>query len=232
MARDQKQYTILIVEDDEQINDALKIYLSKEGYNTIQAYDGKEALDKYTMELIDLILLDISLPEIDGIEVLKQVRSVSDVPIIMLTVFSKEYNKLQGFNLGADDYITKPFSLKEVLARIQAVLNRVKKASIAQKTYVNAGTIRINPFTREVFVGDNEILLTKKEFDLLFILVKNPSLTFSRERLLQTIWSNKDINDVRTVDTHIKQLREKLGCEKEYIQTVWGVGYKLKVTKK
>lgn len=222
---------ILIVEDDEQINDALKIYLSKEGYNIIQAYDGKEALDKHTKELVDLILLDVSLPEIDGMEVLKQVRAVSDVPVIMLTVFSKEYNKLQGFNLGADDYITKPFSLKEVVARIQAVLNRVKKASIAQKTCVNAGNIRINTFTREVFIGDNELFLTRKEFDLLFILVNNSNMTFSREKLLQTIWSNKDINDFRTVDTHIKQLREKLGSEKGCIQTVWGVGYRLKVTK-
>jgi Response regulators consisting of a CheY-like receiver domain and a winged-helix DNA-binding domain len=222
---------ILIVEDDEQINDALKIYLSKVGYNIIQAYDGKEALDKHTKELVDLILLDVSLPEIDGMEVLKQVRAVSDVPVIMLTVFSKEYNKLQGFNLGADDYITKPFSLKEVVARIQAVLNRVKKASIAQKTCVNAGNIRINTFTREVFIGDNELFLTRKEFDLLFILVNNSNMTFSREKLLQTIWSNKDINDFRTVDTHIKQLREKLGSEKGCIQTVWGVGYRLKVRK-
>lgn len=229
---DKDKFNILIVEDDEQINDALRIYLSKEGYKTIQAYDGKEALDKYTSEMVDLILLDVSLPELDGMEVLKQVRGISDVPVIMLTVFSKEYNKLQGFNLGADDYITKPFSLKEVVARIQAVLNRVKKASIAQKTYVNAGKIRINPFTREVFVGDNEILLTKKEFDLLFILVNNSCMTFSREKLLQTIWSNKDINDFRTVDTHIKQLREKLGSEKECIQTVWGVGYRLKVATK
>jgi DNA-binding response OmpR family regulator len=225
------KFNILIVEDDEEINDALKIYLLKEGYNTLQAYDGKEALDKFTLELVNLILLDISLPEIDGIKVLKQVRAISDVPIIMLTALSKEYNKLQGFDLGADDYITKPFSLKEVIARIQAVLKRVKKVDITQKSCINVGKIRINPFTREVWVDDNEILLTKKEFDLLFILVNNPNMTFSREKLLEKIWNDKDVNDFRTVDTHIKQLREKLGYEKGSIQTVWGIGYRLKVMK-
>lgn len=225
----ENKFTILIVEDDEQINDALKIYLLKQGYNTIQAYDGKEALVKFNLELIDLILLDISLPEIDGMQVLKQVRTVSDVPIIMLTVFSKEYDKLKGFNLGADDYITKPFSFKEVIARIQAVLNRVKKLNVPQKTYINVGKIRINSITREVFVGDAQVILTKKEFDLLFTLVNNPNITFSREKLLEKIWNDKDINDFRTVDTHIKQLREKLDCEKGCIQTVWGIGYRLKV---
>ncbi|MBU3214819.1 response regulator transcription factor [Clostridium estertheticum] len=228
---DENEFSILIVEDDEQINDALKIYLLREGYNTLQAYDGKEALDIFTLELVDLILLDISLPKIDGIEVLKQVRSISDVPIVMLTVFSKEYNKLQSFELGADDYITKPFSLKEVAARIQAVLKRMKKVNRTQRSYINVGKIRINPFTREVFVDVNEISLTKKEFDLLFILVNNYNMTFSREKLLEKIWNDKDVNDFRTVDTHIKQLREKLGHEKGCIQTVWGVGYKLKVMK-
>ncbi len=223
------KFTILIVEDDEQINNALKIYLLNEGYNALQAYDGKEALDILTRELVDLILLDISLPEIDGIEVLKQVRAASDIPIIMLTVFSKEYNKLQCFNIGADDYITKPFSLKEVIARVQAVLKRVKKMSVTERSYISVGKIRINLFTREVFVYDTEILLTKKEFDLLFILANNPNITFSREKLLEKIWNDKDINDFRTVDTHIKQLREKLDCEKRCIQTVWGVGYRLKV---
>jgi len=226
---DENKLTILIVEDDEEINDALKIYLLKEGYNTLQAYDGKEALDIFALELIDLILLDISLPKIDGMEVLKQIRATSDVPIIMLTVFSKEYNKLQGFELGADDYITKPFSLKEIIARIQAVLKRVKKANKAQRSYINVG--KINPFTREVLVDDNDILLTKKEFDLLFILANNPNMTFSREKLLEKIWNDKDVNDFRTVDTHIKQLREKLGYEKGCIQTVWGIGYRLKVMK-
>ena len=227
----ENKFNILIVEDDEQINDALKIYLIKKGYNTIQAYDGKEALDKFTSKPVDLILLDILLPEIDGIEVLKQVRAVSDVPVIMLTVFSREYDKLIGFNLGADDYITKPFSFKEVIARIQAVLNRVKKGNLTQKSYITVGKIRINSATREVFVGDEEILLTKKEFDLLFTFVNNPNMTFSREKLLGKIWNNKDINDFRTVDTHIKQLREKLGCKKGCIETVWGVGYRLKVIK-
>ncbi|AQS11362.1 transcriptional regulatory protein SrrA [Clostridium saccharobutylicum] len=227
----ENKFTILIVEDDEQINDALKIYLLKKGYNTIQAYDGKKALDKFTSKMVDLILLDISLPEIDGMQVLKQVRTVSDVPIIMLTVFSKEYDKLKGFDLGADDYITKPFSFKEVIARIQAVLNRVKKLNVPQTAYINIGKIRINSVTREVFLDNTEILLTKKEFDLLFTFVNNHNITFSREKLLEKIWNNKDINDFRTVDTHIKQLREKLGCEKGCIQTVWGVGYRLKVTK-
>lgn len=225
----ENKFNILVVEDDEQINDALKIYLLKEGYNALQAYNEKEALDIFTLKLVDLILLDISLPKTDGIEVLKQVRSISNVPIIMLTVFSKEYNKLQCFELGADDYITKPFSLKEVLARIQAVLNRVKNVNITQKSYISVGKIRINPFTREVFVDDNNIILTKKEFDLLFILANNPNMTFSREKLLEKIWNDKDVNDFRTVDTHIKQLREKLGYEKGCIQTVWGVGYRLKV---
>lgn len=227
----ENKFNILIVEDDEEINDVLKIYLLKEGYNTLQAYDGKEALDKFTLDMVDLILLDISLPDFDGIEVLKQVRSMSDVPIIMLTALSKEYNKLQGFELGADDYITKPFSLKEIIARIQAVLKRVKKVNRTQSSYINVGKIRINPSTREVFVADNDILLTKKEFGLLFILANNPNMTFSREKLLEKIWNDKDVNDFRTVDTHIKQLREKLGYEKGCIQTVWGIGYRLKVMK-
>jgi len=225
------KFNILIVEDDEQINDAIKIYLLKEEYNVSQAYNGKEALDKFTCELVDLILLDISLPEIDGMDILKQIRATSNVPIIILTVFSKEYNKLQGFNLGADDYITKPFSLKEVNARIQAILKRVKKVNITNNSCINVAKIRINTFTREVFVGNNELSLTNKEFNLLFILANNPNIVFSREKLLEKIWNNKDINDFRTVDTHIKQLREKLGSEKECIQTVWGIGYKFKVIK-
>ncbi|MDS0527078.1 response regulator transcription factor [Clostridium sp. SHJSY1] len=228
---DKNNLNILIIEDDYQINDAIKIYLLKEGFNVLQAYDGKEGLNIFYSEIIDLILLDISLPETSGIEVLREIRSISDVPIIMLTVFSKEYNKLQGFNLGADDYITKPFSLKEVVARIKAVLNRSKKMNINKKSCINVGKIRVNIFTREAFVGDTEISLTKKEFNLLFILANNPNVTFSRETLLEKLWNTEEINDFRTIDTHIKQLREKLGCEKSCIQTVWGVGYKLKVAK-
>ncbi len=228
---DQNKFNILIVEDNVEMSDALKIYLSKQGYNTIQAYNGKEALDRFNFGLVDLILLDISLPEIDGMEVLKQVRAVSDVSIIILTVFSKEYHKLQGFNLGADDYITKPFSLKEVTARIQAVLNRVKRVHVPHKSHLNAGAISIDTLTREVYIGDNEILLTKKEYNLLFTLANNPNMIFSREKLLEKIWGDKEVNDFRTVDTHIKQLREKLDCEKGCVETVWGVGYRLRVAK-
>ncbi len=221
---------ILVVEDEERIRNLLKIYIEKEGYKFDEAVDGKEGLGKALLNDYTLILLDVMIPDIDGWTVCREIRKKSSVPIIMLTARSEEYDKLYGFELGVDDYIVKPFSPKEVIARIKAVLKRNSKNVFIKENPEKAlKDIRINPESRQFFVQDKEVILTPKEFDLLLLLIDNPNKVFSREQLLNNIWGYDFYGDMRTVDTHIKQLREKLGKSRNYIKTIWGTGYKFSI---
>lgn len=220
---------ILIVEDEEKMRYVIKIFLEKEGFIIEEAESGKQALKKIEDMDYSLILLDVMLPEIDGWTVCREIRKYYSTPIIMLTARSEEYDKLFGFELGVDDYITKPFSPKEMVARIKAILKRTNSNYNLEKQNVNISVLKINQTAKQVFLKDKEIILTPKEFDLLYFLAQNPERVYSREELLNHVWGYDFFGDLRTVDTHIKQLREKLGEYKKYIHTVWGTGYKFKV---
>lgn len=219
---------ILIVDDEDKMRQVIKIYLQKEGYIVEESNNGKEALEKIETEKYSLILLDVMMPEIDGWTVCRKIRQDSSVPIIMLSARGEEYDKLFGFELGADDYITKPFSPKEMVARIKAVLKRSMGTNIVHSNTLKIGAIQIKPMSKQVFVKEDELSLTPKEFDLLYFLSRNPEIVYSREQLLNQVWGYDFVGDLRTVDTHVKQLREKLRDYKRYIHTVWGTGYRLK----
>lgn len=220
---------ILIADDEERMREVIKIYLNREGYIVEEAKDGKDALDQFEKHEFSLILLDVMMPKIDGWTVCRKIREESSVPIIMLTARSEEYDKLFGFDLGIDDYITKPFSPKEAVARIKALLRRCKKTHTIDEANIKIGSIEIKPLSKQVFLDHKELSLTPKEFDLLYLFSQNPEFAFSREQLLKKVWGYDFVGDARTVDTHVKQIREKLGTYKKYIHTVWGTGYKFKV---
>ncbi|MTI48700.1 response regulator transcription factor [Sporosalibacterium faouarense] len=222
---------ILIVDDEEKMRQVIKIFLEREGFQVDEARDGKDALNKLDSFDYSLLILDVMMPKIDGWTVCRKIRETSDLPVIMLTARGEEYDKLFGFELGVDDYITKPFSPKEVVARVKAVLKRANnKTNAKYKDIINIGKyIKINNLSQQVFLEDKEISLTPKEFELLKFLARNPERVYTREQLLDNIWGYDFYGDLRTVDTHIKQLREKLAHHKKCIHTVWGTGYKLKV---
>lgn len=224
-----QELKILVVDDEEKMRQVIKIYLIKEGYIVEEASNGKEALEKIAVNQFSLILLDVMMPEVDGWTVCRRIRQEFSVPIIMLSARGEEYDKLFGFELGVDDYITKPFSPKEMVARIKAVLKRSYGNNIVNTNIIKIGAIKIKPMSKQVFLEDKELALTPKEFDLLNFLSKNPEIVYSREQLLNQVWGYDFVGDIRTVDTHVKQLREKLGDYKKYIHTVWGTGYRLKV---
>ncbi|MTI66350.1 MAG: response regulator transcription factor [Firmicutes bacterium] len=217
---------ILIVDDEAKMRNLIKIYLKREGFLVKEAKDGEEALDKFHLDDFSLILLDIMMPKIDGWTVCRKIRQTSEVPIIMFTARGEEYDKLFGFELGVDDYITKPFSPKEMLARVKAVLKRTYKTS---NESIKVEDILLKPQSRQLFINNKEVYLTPKEYDLFLLLIKNINIVFTREQLLNKIWGYDFLGDSRTVDTHIKQLREKLKGYKNYIKTIWGTGYKFKV---
>lgn len=220
---------ILIVDDEPLLVKGLKYGLEQDGYSTEAAYDGKKALELQEKEKFDLIILDLMLPEIDGLEVCQKIREKSDVPIIMLTAKGEDMNKILGLEYGADDYMTKPFNILELKARIKAILRRSsnKEAKLGdQIIYVD--DFIINTLGRKVTVNGKEINLTAKEFDLLILLATNPGKVFTREELLEIIWGYEYFGDLRTVDVHIRRLREKIEKDSdnyEYILTKWGVGY-------
>ncbi|MEW9122118.1 MAG: response regulator transcription factor [Thermotaleaceae bacterium] len=219
---------ILVVDDEEKMRHVIKLYLSKEGYHVETADNGREALEKTSMHNFDLILLDIMMPEMDGWTVCRKIRQESSIPIILLTARGEEYEKLFGFDLGADDYLTKPFSLKEMTARVKAVLRRYYEPNGKLQQDIRVGFLEIKTMYKQVLLKGQELSLTPKEYELLLFLAKNPQIVYSREQLLNQVWGYDFIGDARTVDTHIKQLREKLGAYKKYIHTVWGTGYKFK----
>ncbi|MBQ2897646.1 MAG: response regulator transcription factor [Clostridia bacterium] len=219
---------ILIVDDEERIRDILKEYFDFENYSYKEAEDGARAIDMVKKYSFDLVILDIMMPKIDGFTALREIRKFSSVPVIMLSARGEEYDKLFGFELGVDDYITKPFSPKEVVARIKALLKRTNSDNSAQSVISLPG-IEIDETGRTVKVDSKTIELTPKEYDILLYMAKNKNVVLSREKILEQIWGYEFFGDDRTVDTHIKMLRNSISPYRDYIKTVWGIGYKLEV---
>lgn len=220
--------TVLVVDDEKNIVELLKLYLGREGYQVETAYDGLGALEKARTVRPALILLDLMLPDIDGFEVCRRLRKSSDVPVIMLTARGEDVDKVVGLELGADDYVTKPFNPREVIARVKAVLRRYN-AGVATEEIISVGDLTIDVARREVDVAGRSIELRAKEFDLLAVFARHPGVVFSRDKLLSLVWGYEYYGDTRTIDVHITWLRDKLGQCSAQIQTVWGVGYKLVV---
>lgn len=223
---------ILIADDHKEIADILTTYLLQNGFTPIVAHDGLDALEKFHKFSVTLILLDIMMPKKDGYEVLKEIRSTSNVPIIMLTAKGEEGDKILGLDYGADDYIVKPFSPKEVIARINAVLRRVVPTTepSSQSQVLTLHDLVLNLETYQINIGNISINLTKKEIDLLWVLASHPNRVFTRDELLDLVWGYDYYGDMRTVDTHMKRLRHKLNLSESsswHIKTIWGVGYAL-----
>jgi DNA-binding response OmpR family regulator len=221
--------TVLVVDDEKNIVELLRLYLSREGYQVEVAYDGQTALEKVRSLRPLLVLLDLMLPDMDGFEVCRQIRKTSNVPIIMLTARGEDVDKIVGLEIGADDYVTKPFNPREVIARLKAVLRRLDSSKGQDEEIVSVGDLAIDVARREVRVLDREVELRAKEFDLLTVLARHPGVVFSRERLLNVVWGYDYYGDSRTIDVHVTWLRDKLQSSSVHIQTVWGVGYKLAV---
>ncbi len=217
---------ILVCEDEERLRKIIVKYLINEGFHVMEAENGKKALDFFFEQSIDLIILDIMMPEYDGWSVCRSIRQESDVPIIMLTARSEESDRVFGFELGADDYVTKPFSMKELLMRVKALLKR--SSNISQDERV-IGNIKIDIKAHKVFIGGNEIDLSPKEYDLLIYLSQNKDLALMRENILDKVWGYDYYGDLRTVDTHVKRLRRKIQDSTAKIETVRGVGYRFEV---
>lgn len=220
--------TILIIDDEQRIIDLARMYLEKDGYIVKSATDGALGYKQIIENEPSLIVLDLMLPGMDGLEICRKVRGQSDVPIIMLTARSDDIDKIVGLELGADDYLTKPFNPRELLARIRAILRRSdRKTAQAANEAVTVGNLTIDPDRRAVQIGERTVDLRMKEFDLLLLLARNISRVFSRERLLEVVWGYDFAGETRTVDVHIAHLRHKLEGMTPGIETVWGVGYKL-----
>ena len=224
-------HTILICDDDRDIVSALDIYLTSEGYRTLKAYNGLEAIQAVERNEVHLILMDIMMPELDGQEACMRIREFSNVPIIMLTAKSEDADKLMGFECGADDYVTKPFNILELKARVRALLRRAGMAAQKQGGgRLSMGHITLDVDARAAWKDGKSVDLTAKEFDLMELLLRNPGRVYSRENLLNVVWGYEYIGDYRTVDVHVRRLREKLELDPanpEYIRTKWGVGYYL-----
>ena len=223
--------TILIADDEEKICQVVRKYLEKENFNVIECSNGLDAIKEFKKGHPDLVVLDIMMPGADGWEVCRELRKTSDVPIIMLTAREDEIDRILGLEMGADDYVVKPFSPRELVARVKAVLRRVanKESPKDRRTVLNYEGISINLDTRQVIVNNKDITLTPKEFDILYILAEAPGRIFTREKILEIVWGYDYIGDARTVDTHINRLRDKLSKaagDVSYVNTVWGVGYK------
>lgn len=222
------QNKILIVDDDTNICELLRLYIEKEGFKTLIANDGEQAVETARKEAVDLILLDIMLPKLDGWQVCREIRKFSDVPIIMITAKGEVFDKVLGLELGADDYIAKPFDTKEVVARIKAVLRRTAQDTKNDVKMVQYDKLCINLTTYELIVDGKPVDTPPKELELIYHLASNPNRVFKRDQLLDEVWGFDYYGDSRTVDVHIKRLREKLeGVSPEWsLKTVWGVGYK------
>jgi DNA-binding response OmpR family regulator len=220
---------ILIVDDEQRIIDLAQMYLEQEGYTVDSATDGSAAYHKIMQEQPGLVVLDLMLPGMDGWEICRKVRAESDVPIIMLTARSDDIDKIVGLELGADDYLTKPFNPRELVARIKAILRRggERRNVDSESATISLGNLSIDPQRRIVQVDDRKIDLRMKEFDLLWTLARDPGLVFSREKLLEIVWGYDFAGETRTVDVHIAHLRHKLEEMTPTIETVWGVGYKV-----
>ena len=221
---------VLVVDDEKLIVKGIRFSLEQDGMEVSCAYDGEEALNMAKENEYDMILLDLMLPKMNGLEVCQQIREFSNVPIIMLTAKGEDMDKIMGLEYGADDYMTKPFNILEVKARIKAIIRRTRKPERTeeQARIVEIGDLKLDCDSRRVFIGAREVNLTAKEFDVLQLLVFNPNKVYSRENLLNIVWGYEYPGDVRTVDVHIRRLREKIEenpSEPKYVHTKWGVGY-------
>ena len=216
--------TLLIADDDARLRRLIRTYAELENYTCEEAGDGRSALRIFQATPCDLVILDVMMPGMDGFETLEKLREISDVPVIMLAARTEEYDKLMGFRLGVDDYVSKPFSPRELMARVAAVLRRNSKGRT--ETSMTFGGLTIMPEFRIVTLDGNKLTLPPKEFELLLKLAQNERIVLSRDQLLESIWGYSYFGDGRTIDTHIKSLREHLGRYRGIIQTVWGVGYK------
>jgi len=222
---------VLIVDDEKEIIELIRDYLNVEGFKVELASDGKEAVEKFETNSFDIVILDIMLPKIDGMEILKIIRSKSNIPVMMLSAKKSDVDKVLGLGLGADDYITKPFSPKELVARIKAQLRRYKEFSNSQfnKNILEFKDLKIDLAGYNVYLEDEKIQMSAKEFEILKYLALNPERVYSREQIFNQIWGFNEYGDINTVTVHIRKIREKIeenSSNPEYIETVWGVGYK------
>lgn len=221
---------VLVVDDEERMRKLISDFLKIKGYETVEAGDGEEAIDVFFADKeIALIILDVMMPKMDGWEVLKTVREHSKVPVIMLTARTEETDELKGFEYGADEYISKPFSPKILVARVEAILRR---SGVNQDEVVRIGGIEIDKSAHSVKIDGKEIELSFKEYELLLYFIENKGIALSREKILNNVWNYDYFGDARTIDTHVKKLRAKMGAKGDYIKTVWGMGYKFEVEEK
>ena len=219
---------ILVVDDEARMRKLVKDFLSIKGYIVLEAQDGEEALKVFDANKdVKLILLDVMMPKMDGFEVLEAIRQYSKVPVMMLTARSEERDELEGYKLGVDEYITKPFSPKILVARVEAVLRRT--VGEAEDRLI-AGAIEIDKVARSVYIDKKPVDLSFKEYELLTYFIENKGIALSREKILSSVWNYDYFGDARTIDTHVKKLRAKMGERGDYIKTVWGMGYKLEIT--
>lgn len=219
---------ILVVDDEARMRKLVRDFLTNKGFAVIEAEDGEEAVDTFFAQKdIALVLLDVMMPKMDGWEVLKTIRKYSRVPVIMLTARSEERDELQGFSLGVDEYISKPFSPKILVARVDAILRR---SNVASTENMDVGGICIDKAAHQVTIDGREIELSYKEFELLSYFVENQGIALSREKILNNVWNYDYFGDARTIDTHVKKLRSKMGKKGDYIKTIWGMGYKFEVS--
>ena len=221
---------VLVVDDEERMRKLISDFLKIKGYETVEAGDGEEAIDVFFADKeIALIILDVMMPKMDGWEVLKTVREHSKVPVIMLTARTEETDELKGFEYGADEYISKPFSPKILVARVEAILRR---SGVNQDEVVRVGGIEVDKSAHSVKIDGKEIELSFKEYELLLYFIENKGIALSREKILNNVWNYDYFGDARTIDTHVKKLRAKIGTKGDYIKTVWGMGYKFEVEEK
>ena len=223
-----EQLKILVVDDEARMRKLVKDFLSVKGFTVLEASNGEEAVDLFFEQKdITLIILDVMMPKMDGWETCRTIRKYSQVPIVMLTARSEERDELQGFNLGVDEYISKPFSPKILVARVEAILRRSNAVS---SDLIEIGGIRIDKAAHQVTIDGQNIDLSYKEFELLTYFVENQGIALSREKILNNVWNYDYFGDARTIDTHVKKLRSKMGEKGDYIRTIWGMGYKFEVT--
>ena len=219
-------YKILVADDEQKIREVIKEYAEYEGHTVYEAVDGMQAVDMAKEQDFDIIIMDVMMPRLDGFSACKEIRKFKNTPILMLSARTEEYDKLFGFELGIDDYVVKPFSPRELVARVKAVLNRTMPRSESADGTMTFGELTIDTASHTVRVSGEEVSLTPKEFDLLVFLASNKGIALSREKILQKVWNYDYFGEDRTVDTHVKMLRGHLGKCRGYIATVWGIGYK------
>lgn len=219
---------ILVVDDESRMRKLVRDFLVRKGFEILEAGDGEEAMDLfYAHKDISLIILDVMMPKMDGYAVCREIRKESRIPIIMLTARGEERDELLGFELGVDEYISKPFSPKILVARVEAILRRTSQMDTDQK--LTAGELVIDKIAHQVYIGDQTLDLSFKEFELLTYFVENKGIALSREKILNNVWNYDYFGDARTIDTHVKKLRSKMGDKGNYIKTIWGMGYKFEV---